>query len=79
MKLRKGDVVRLAQSVTQAEFGLALCDDDGAPVEIDAEVIEIGRVYLTVKILRMMQLTRFTPPQEMAVTRLVRPEQVLDD
>ena len=30
MKLQKGDVVRLAQSVTMATFGLALCDDDGA-------------------------------------------------
>ena len=29
MKLQKGDVVRLAESVTMAEFGLALCDDDG--------------------------------------------------
>ena len=26
---KKGDTVRLAASVTQAEFGLALCDDDG--------------------------------------------------
>ena len=30
MNPRKGDTVRLAQSVTTAEFGLALCDDDGA-------------------------------------------------
>ena len=28
MKLQAGDVVRLAGSVTRAEFGLALCDDD---------------------------------------------------
>lgn len=33
MKLQKGDVVRLAQSVTTAEFGLALCDDEGAGLE----------------------------------------------
>ena len=30
MNPRKGDTVRLAQSVTKAEFGLALCDHDGA-------------------------------------------------
>ena len=33
MKLQRGDVVRLAESVTMAEFGLALCDDDGAGLE----------------------------------------------
>ena len=78
MQINVGDTVRLAPEVTQEEFGLALCDDDGLPIEIDAEVIEIGRVYIKVKILRMMRLTRFTAPQEMAVTRLVRPKQVLD-
>ena len=40
MNPRKGDTVRLAQSVTLAEFGLALCDDDGAGLEIDGVVIE---------------------------------------
>ena len=30
----------LLQSVTQAEFGLALCDDDGAGLEIDGVVVE---------------------------------------
>ena len=32
MNPRKGDTVRLAASVTLAEFGLALCDDDGEMV-----------------------------------------------
>ena len=77
MQINVGDTVRLAPEVTQEEFGLALCDDDGLPIEIDAEVIEIGRVYIKVKILRMMRLTRFTAPQEMAVTLFVRPENVL--
>ena len=40
MQLQKGDTVRLAQSVTTAEFGLALCDDDGAGLEIDGVVVE---------------------------------------
>ena len=40
IKLQKGDTVRLAQIVTQAEFGLALCDDNGAGLEIDGVVIE---------------------------------------
>ena len=75
---KKGDTVRLAASVTQAEFGLALCDDDGAPIEIDAEVLDIGKVYLRFKIMRMLRLTLLTAPQEMAVTRFVRPNHVLD-
>ena len=41
MKLQAGDVVRLAESVTQAEFGLALCDDDGVGVEIDGVIIKV--------------------------------------
>ena len=72
MKLQKGDVVRLAQEITVEEFGLSLCDDDGTPIEIDAEVLDVGKVYLRVKIMRMMRLTRLTAPQEMAVTRFVR-------
>ena len=32
---KKGYTVRLAASVTLAEFGLALCDDDGVGLEID--------------------------------------------
>ena len=32
MKMKAGDVVRLAGSVTQAEFGQALCDNDGEPL-----------------------------------------------
>ena len=78
LTLKKGDTVRLAQSVTMAEFGLSLCDDDGTPIEIDAEVLDVGKVYLRVKIMRMMRLTRLTAPQEMAVTRFVRPNHVLD-
>ena len=41
MKLQAGDVVRLAESVTQAEFGLALCDDDGVGLEIDGVIIKV--------------------------------------
>ena len=78
MQINVGDTVRLAPEITVEEFGLSLCDDDGTPIEIDAEVLVVGKVYLTVKILRMMQLTRFTRPQEMAVTRLVRPKHVSD-
>ncbi len=35
MNPRKGDTVRLAQSVTMAEFGLALCDDSGDLLKIE--------------------------------------------
>ena len=78
MQINVGDTVRLDPEITVEEFGLSLCDDDGTPIEIDAEVLDVGKVYLRVKIMRMMQLTRFTRPQEMAVTRLVRPKHVLD-
>ena len=40
MKLQKSDVVQLAQSVSMAEFGLALCDGDGAGLEIDGVVVK---------------------------------------
>ena len=62
MVVNVGDTVRLSGEITQQEFGLSLVDDDGGPIEIDAEVLDVGKVYLTVKILRMMQLTRFTRP-----------------
>ena len=78
MVVNVGDTVRLAPEITVEEFGLSLCDDDGAPIEIDAEVLNVGQVYLTVRIKRMLGLTQLTPPQEMAVTRLVRPEHVVD-
>ena len=42
MKLQKGDVVRLAQSVTMATFRLALCDDDGSGWEIDGVVMSLS-------------------------------------
>ena len=38
MQFQKGDTVRLAPEITVEEFGLSLCDDDGAPIEIDAEL-----------------------------------------
>ena len=78
MVVNVGDTVRLAPEITVEEFGLSLCDDDGAPIEIDTEVLNVGQVYLTVRIKRMLGLTQLTPPQEMAVTRLVRPEHVVD-
>lgn len=74
MELQKGDVVRLAQSVTMAEFGLALCDDDGAGLEIDGVVVEAVPHMVNVRIRR---LTRITGPTEGAVSRWVRREEVL--
>ena len=42
IELQEVDTVRLAGSVTQAEFGLALCDDDGEPLQIDGKVWKTG-------------------------------------
>ena len=74
---RKGDTVRLAASVTMAEFGLALCDDDGAGLEIDGVVVEAVPHMVNVRIRRLMTSSSICGPQEGAVSRWVRPEEVL--
>ena len=51
---KKGDTVRLAASVTQAEFGLALCDDDAAGLEIDGVVGKVEPHIVNVVIRRLM-------------------------
>ncbi|WP_392350741.1 hypothetical protein [Parasynechococcus sp.] len=78
MKLQKGDVVRLAQSVTQAEFGLALCDDDGAGLEIDGVVGQVEPHMVNVRIRRFVRHSKFFGPQEGAVSRWVRRHEVLE-
>ncbi len=78
MNPRKGDTVRLAQSVTMAEFGLALCDDDGAGLEIDGVVVEVLPQWMRVRIKRMVRSVSFCAPIESAVLRMVRPEEVLE-
>ena len=50
MNPRKGDTERLAQSVTLAEFGLALCDDDGVGLEIDGVVVQAAPQMVNVRI-----------------------------
>ena len=77
MELKKGDVVRLAESVTQAEFGLALCDDDGVGLEIDGVVIEAVPHMVNVRIRRFVHHSKFYGPQEGAISRWVRREEVL--
>ena len=72
MKLRKGDVVRLAQSVTQAEFGLALCDDDEAGLEIDGVVGRIELHMVNVIIRRLMGSSSICGPTEGSVSRWLR-------
>ena len=54
MELKEGDVVRLAGSVTRAEFGLALCDDEGELLQIDGKVWKTGDcgVYVVMKRMR---------------------------
>ena len=78
MNPRKGDTVRLAQSVTLAEFGLALCDDDGAGLEIDGVVVEAVPHMVNVRIRRLMHHSRITGPTEGAASRWVRPHEVLE-
>ena len=78
MNPRKGDTVRLAQSVTTAEFGLALCDDDGAGLEIDGVVVEAVPHMVNVRIRRLMHHSRITGPTEGTVSRWVRRHEVLE-
>ena len=78
MNPRKGDTVRLAASVTLAEFGLALCDDDGAGLEIDGVVVEALPHMVNVRIKRLMHHSRITGPTEGTVSRWVRRHEVLE-
>ncbi len=71
-------MVRLAQSVSMAEFGLALCDDDGAGFEIDRVVVEAAPHMVNVRIRRLMNHSSICGPTEGAVIRWVRREEVLD-
>ena len=78
MKLQKGDVVRLAASVTTAEFGLALCDDDGAGLEIDGVVVQAVPHMVNVVIRRLITSSSICCPTEGSVSRWVRRHEVLE-
>ena len=75
MKLRKVDVVRC---VTQAEFGLALCDDDGVGLEIDGVVVGVMPHMVNVRIRRMMHRPAPFAPEAGSVSRWVRRHEVLE-
>tara|TARA_B100002052_G_C15876593_1_gene597296 strand:+ start:1443 stop:1592 length:150 start_codon:yes stop_codon:yes gene_type:complete len=45
--------------VTLAEFGLTLCDDDGAGLEIDGVVVEAVSHMVSVRIKRLIQHSKF--------------------
>ena len=77
-EIANGDTVRLAQSVTMAEFGLALCDDDGAGLEIDGVVGRVEPHMVNVTIRRLTHHSRITGPTEGAVSRWVRRHEVLE-
>lgn len=78
MTPKKGDTVRLAASVTQAEFGLALCDDDGAGLEIDGVVGRVEPHMVNVVIRRLMGTVSISGPTEGSVSRWVRRHEVLE-
>ena len=78
MELQRGDVVRLTASVTMAEFGLALCDDDGAGLEIDGVVGRVEPHMVNVRIRRLMCSSSICGPTESSVSRWVRRHEVLE-
>ena len=75
---KKGDTVRLAQSVTMAEFGLALCDDDGEELEIDGVVRRVEPHMVNVSIRRLITSSNICGPTEGSVSRWVRRREVLE-
>ena len=64
MNIQNGDVVRLAGSVTLAEFGLALCDNGGEILEIDGVVMKVLPQWVDVRIKRMLKTVSFAAPME---------------
>ena len=74
---KKGDTVRLAASVTMAEFGLALCDDDGVGLEIDGVVAQAAPHMVNVRIGRLMSFSSICGPTGGGVSRCIRSEEVL--
>ena len=78
MNLETGQTVRLAASVTLAEFGLALCDDDGVGLEIDGVVTEVKQQGVIVMIRRMMPRPAPFAWHEGSVSRFVRFAEVLE-
>ena len=79
MKLQKGDVVRLAESVTMTEFGLALCDNDGVGLEIDGVVVEAMPHMVNVRIRRLMTSSSICGPTEGAGSRSGPPQREGND
>ena len=75
---KKGDTVRLAQSVTMAEFGLALCDDDGEGLEIDGVVGRVEPHMVNLSIRRLITSSNICGPTEGSVSRWVRRHEVLE-
>ena len=75
--MQAGDVVRLAGSVTRAEFGLALCDDDGEALEIDGRVIAANERTVNVMIRRMLPCRYPLKDMEGTVMRWVKRNEVL--
>ena len=78
LELQEGDTVRLAASITLAEFGLALCDDDGAGLEIDGVVVQAAPHMVNVRIRRLMTSSSICGPTEGAVSSWVRRHEVLE-
>ena len=76
--MQAGDVVRLAGSVTRAEFGLALCDDDGEALEIDGRVIAVNERTVNVMIRRMLPCRYPLKDMEGTVMRWVKRNEVLE-
>ena len=78
MRIKEGDVVRLAGSVMLAEFGLMLCDDAGELLEIDGVIQEVMNDRARVVIKRMIPRPAPFAWMEGHVSRWVRSEEVLE-
>ena len=76
--MQRGDVVRLAGSMMRAEFGLALCDDDGEALEIDGRVIAANERTVNVMIRRMLPCRYPLKDMEGTVMRWVKRNEVFE-
>ena len=78
MRIKEGDVVRLAGSVMLAEFGLMLCDDAGELLEIDGVIQEVLNDRARVVIKRMIPRPAPFAWMEGYSSRWVRSDEVLE-
>ena len=73
-----GDVVLLDAAITKDEFGIALMDERGELIRLDGVIREVKPHMCRVTLRRLYKPWKVLRPEEAAVSRWVRNEQVID-